>query len=572
MVRMQWKHPDAYFSIVPSPRMINSPTNPTETSSAYGLFPAGDFVVTTGSRASRWQRHDCATVPTLPQALWFFRSEVIAVPRPGLGVAGFDPLRLAIDDVRAWNAATPTGSACALPGIIWLGAPDVVRHARVVVDENGCERLLTPEGSSELELAPRLADNRAFYNADSAAFFARRVVHLRGEWRAGRSASRRFVAHSFWPEGYRLDASAPLQAIQPTPRALRDFVREAPQGGAQHPFVTRPVWQRAADSASRRAGRPAIALMLNGAQGDDDEAHGGHFALLTGRVGPAGEMHDWLVANFYTLATESEKGIIAAMRPLEGYLGDVNSGQAWYRPSYLLVATLRDERTAVHLAAALARIFNQFYRNPEGYDHAGANCTGISISTLRALGWQVPALGATSWAKAIVSLPAVALATGSLRRGKESFDYLTEDRTRLLPALAFEQAGADLLQLAGGQANRPLTPFERLLADDVEEIILVRVPQFPSSRAWGDFPVASIAEYRRRLPKNPAERQIIPVAPRPFPAELTDPGLPRAKPSRSDYAMATGAVVLLVLGVWVVRTLWWHARTVRENGNDGTPE
>jgi len=543
--------------------MIASPTNPLQTASAYGLFPAGDFVVTTGGRAGRMQRRDCATVPTIPQALWFFRSEVIAVPRTGCTVAGFDPLKLSLDDVRAWNAATLPGSARDLPGLVWLGAPAVVRNARIVVDDDGGERLLMLEGPAELALAPRLAFNRAFYNADSAAFFARRVVHLRGEWTAGRTLDKRFVAHCLWPEGYRLEPSAPLQPLTPTPRALRDFVREMPQGGVQSPFVTRLAWQREADSANRRAGRPVIALMLNGAQGDDDEAHGGHFALVTGRVGPNGEMHDWLVVNFYTLATESEKGIIAAMRPLEGYLGDVNSGQAWYRPSYMLVATLRDERTAVHLASALGRVFNHFYRNPAGYDHAGANCTGISVSTLRALGWRVPALGATSWIKAIAALPGVALAKASLRRGKKSFDYLTEDRTRLLPALAFEQTGADLLQLVSGEAKRTLTPFERLLANDVEEVLLVRIPQLPSSRVWGDFPVASIAEYHRRLPKNPAERQIIPVDPRPFPAELADPAVPKTKPSRSDYAVASYAVALVALGGLALYALLRRSRKDR---------
>ena len=154
--------------------------------------------------------------------------------------------------------------------------------------------------------------------------------------------------------------------------------------------------------------------MLNGAQGDDDEAHGGHFGLFTGRVGPQGQMHDWLMANFYTLETESEKGIIAAMLPLECYLADLNGGQAWYRPSCLLVATLRDERTALHLSSALARVFNQFYRHQFAYHHAAANCTGICISTLRTIGWSVPSLGPSSWLKAIAGLPVVAATTGSL--------------------------------------------------------------------------------------------------------------------------------------------------------------
>ena len=80
--------------------------------------------------------------------------------------------------------------------------------------------------------------------------------------------------------------------------------------------------------------------MLNGAQGDDDEAHAGHFALVTGRVQDDGAIGDWLVNNFYTLDTESEKGILAAPVPLDNYLADLNAGQAWYRPSYMLVAVL----------------------------------------------------------------------------------------------------------------------------------------------------------------------------------------------------------------------------------------
>ena len=46
---------------------------------AYGLFPAEQFVTTSGS---------CANCGALPQALWFFGNETIAVPRPGAPVAG----------------------------------------------------------------------------------------------------------------------------------------------------------------------------------------------------------------------------------------------------------------------------------------------------------------------------------------------------------------------------------------------------------------------------------------------------------------------------------------------------
>ena len=180
-------------------------------------------------------------------------------------------------------------------------------------------------------------------------------------------------------------------------------------------------------------------MILNGAQGDDDEAHGGHFALITGRVGAAGALDDLLVYNFYTLDAESEKGTIAAPVPLDNYLGDLNSGQAWYRPSYLLLATLAEPRVAAHLHSALARVYNQFYRHQLAYQHSRANCAGISVATLRTLGWQVPVRGAESWLKAIPALPLVAARHASLARGKAVFDYLTEDRTLLYPAVAFAE-------------------------------------------------------------------------------------------------------------------------------------
>ena len=479
--------------------------------------------------------------------MWYFREETIAVPSSGHPVAGFDSYLPAMDDLRQWNARTPPDSARDFPALVWVGSPQVIESARL--DARG-DHVQTADGLKRFELWPRLAANRSFYNAASAAFFCRRELRLRGTEDAGR-----FVVRTLWPADFRLDPAAPLKPLAATPSALREFVRSEPQGGAQGAFATQVIWRRTQSVALQRAGRPLIGLMLNGAQGDDDEAHGGHFGLITGRVGPQGQMHDWLVANYYTLDSESEKGILPAMVPLDNYLADLNSGQAWYRPSCMLVATLRNERTALHLGSALARVFNQFYRHQFVYQHAAANCTGISVSTLRAIGWQVPALGATSWWQAFAALPVVSVKSGSLSKGKASFDYLTEDQTRLLPAIAFEQAGADLLQLVGGTLRRALTPFEELLRQDIEEILLVRIPQLPSSRAYGDYPVASVAEYRSRLPLDPSRHQVVPVDPQPFPAALEDPATPRRERQRSDYAVAAFAAGFLLLGGLLLRHL-----------------
>ena len=523
-------------------------TEPPKSPPAYGLFRADEFRLTRGECANSTDPTDSVAIA---QARWLFRHETVATPL-GDPVAGFDARRDAQQDLQQWNAQNPPGTTHDYPTLIWIGAPEQIHHARLT--EQGAQ-LHTAQGTIDLALTPRLPSNRSFYNVDSSAFFRQRTLHLRGQ-----TIGDQFLARSIWPEDFRLDPAAPLASVDASPGALRQFVREQAQGGAQSPFLSQPVWQRTPDAARQRAGKPLIGLMLNGAQGDDDEAHAGHFALFCGRVGTEGEMHDWLVANYYTLDLESEKGILPAMQPMEGYLADLNSGQSWYRPSYLLVATLQGERTASHLSSALARVFNHFYRRDFSYQHAAANCAGISISTLRSIGWNIPKLGAISWLKALIALPIMALCSASLKKGKAVFDYYTEEQTRLLPAVAFEQTAADLLRLVDGKLTRPLTAYEKMLRDDVEEIILVRIPQFPSSREWGNYPVAGVDEFRHRVPKDPAMQQTIPLAPRHFP---DNPGAPRArreKSLRSDYAVAGYSAGLLLLGAWLLRRLSTRSR------------
>jgi hypothetical protein len=434
----------------------------------------------------------------------------------------------------------------AYPPLVWLGAPAVMPAAKLSPDGHVLQHA---KGEQALRTVPKLPLNGAYFDTHSVAYFHGQPLKLRGN-----QTPDAFEMRTLWPESFRLPAQPQPALLADDSAAFRDWVRAQPQGGAQLPFSVASIWQRPG-SGERQAGEPVFGLMLNGAQGDDDEAHGGHFALMTGRIGEQGAIDDWLVNNFYTLDSVSEKGIIAAPVPLDNYLGDLNSGQAWYRPSYMLVVRLREARTVEHLQSALGRVYNQFYRHQFAYQHARANCAGISVSTARTLGWQVPARGAESWWKAAFGLPLVALKEKSLSKGKGIFDYLTEDQTRLYPAVAFAEMGADLLRLAKGKTARPLTEFERLLADDVAEILLVRVPQFPSSRAWGDFPVENSGEYTARVPTDPAQQKIIPVPPRPFPAALRDPQSPAEPWLRSDWAVIVWGLLILVSMVFLLRRL-----------------
>ncbi len=358
------------------------PAQPANASGAFGLYTATDFRVASGPDGRG---------AALRQALWYFLDETIALPKQGLPAASFTPGVRAFDEVRAWAHTRAPDAPVDFPPLIWVGAPAIIRHARISDDGQG---LVTREGVSPYEPAPKIALNRSYFDASSIAFLSSRRVTVRGT-----PTSTGFIARTFWPEDFKLGGRSPplrtLPAAGTPAAALRALMREAPRGGAQSPFMATTLWQRNAALADW-TGRPVLAFMVNGAQGDDDEAHAGHFALVTGRVADDGSMGDWLVNNYYSLDSESEKGIIAAPVPLDNYQGDLNAGQSWYRPSCVLVAVLRNARAAELVQSACNRVYNQFYRHQLVYYHPSANCTSISIDALRALDWPIPARGASS--------------------------------------------------------------------------------------------------------------------------------------------------------------------------------
>ena len=86
----------------------------------------------------------------------------------------------------------------------------------------------------------------------------------------------------------------------------------------------------------------------------------------------------------------------------------------------------------------------------------------------------------------------------------------------------------------------------------MEALLFLRFPQFPSSRALGQAAVVTASEYRARLPRKQSDMQIIPVPPRPFPAELRDDDLLQAPPRRSQRALRAWAALSVVGLPWVV--------------------
>ncbi len=272
----------------------------------------------------------------------------------------------------------------------------MLRDARVSPDATS---VTTAEGPIRLTLVPKLPLNRAWFDARSAAWFADQPVTIRGT----RSADG-MQARVLWPEAFRLGpAPAPLRTLPPQPfgNALRALARETSDADA--PFQAATLWQR--QPGTDWSGKSVLAFVLNGAQGDDDEAHAGHFAIATGRIADDGAIGEWLVNSFYALDTESEKGIIAAPVPLMNYQADLNAGQSWYRPTWILVAVLDDDRAARRVQSGLNRVFLHFWRHQLPYYHPTDNCTSMSVDTLRALGLDFPQLGPTSRIGAWLALP-----------------------------------------------------------------------------------------------------------------------------------------------------------------------
>jgi hypothetical protein len=502
----------------------------------FGLFPAKDFRVTTGQ---------CNNCPTSKQARWYFRDDIIAVPNKGFSAAGFVADSPGYKNVLHRLQELGPQTHPLNPSLIWLGSPEIIS---VAILSNDGKTLRTRDGQEiPFSLVPKISSNRSYYNASSIEFFRRRSLRIRGVTHS-QNDTPGFVARTIWPEDFSIRANnlprEPLRNVKNVSQLITDG-----DGGAKGSFEPRLLWEHSDLKERTWTGLPVLGLVLSGAQGDDDESQAGHLAVVTGKVGANGEIADWMVNNFYNLDEVSEKGIIASMLPLDNYLTDLNSGQSYYRPTYLLVAVLKDSRAASRFQAAIQPLYNHFYRHDFLYHHSKVNCTGISIDTLRAIGWRVPNKGATSYLKAAAAFVYLSVTERSLASGKKMFDYLSEEQTRLFPRAAFETDSEDLLAILDGPGERSksgLTDYERALRNDALAVLFIRIPQLPSSRAFGTYPIASFNEYRNRVPADRSKWKIVPVDARPFPEHLKEP---LAGESRAISWVLIAIFTLVVLGI-----------------------
>lgn len=442
---------------------------------ALGLYKEEDLVIGTGR---------CSGCRAPEQGKWYFLDEVIATPKAGA------------------------------PALIWIGAHELIEGA--VLSDDG-KTVKHRDGTiMPFALVPKIASNRSYYDATSLAYFKGRNVRMRGEY-AEIGGVRTFVARTIWPEDYRIDA-ANLKEGDAKNAADIDALIGADKGGAKKPFQTSLLWE--AKKGNRNFdGKPVMGVMLNGAQGDDDEALAGHFSLFTGRYGPGGSMADWMFNNFYDMNTESEKGIVASLVPMDKYMTDLNSGQSWYRPSYMLVMIMKDGRVPERVQEAFKTRYAQYYAQDFKYDHNHLNCTALISDPVRSSGWNFPETGKTPKliAKAMSAL--AGKVSGNKKVAEEIYETLREEPTRSFPRAAFISAGGDLLSLQGQWGapplGRELSPLETMMREDIEAVIWVRLPQIPSSRQFGREAVGGVMDYLLRT--GGKIRQTVPTNPRPFP-------------------------------------------------------
>lgn len=470
----------------------------SESHQALGFYKQGQFVTVDGA---------CQQCQTLPQALWYFRHEMFALPQHGMPVSTVDASKRGVEDIQALNPE-------ALPALVWTGSSQYWQQ--LTLNPPATEVTTAHGDHFNFKLVPKIASNHAYWNADTSRFFGQGPLSVRGELEG-----QTLIARTVWPSAFKLDQSASAQPLQ-AGESLKSLVQFS-DGGARSPYQSRLLWEKSPGAARQSSGKAAIGILLNGAQGDDDEAHGGHFALVTGVVGAEGEYASWLVNNYYILASRSEKGIIAGVTPFDKYMGDLNSGQSFYRPSYMLVAVLSQPEIPKQIQALNNRVLQHFYRNDFVYNHARENCAGISIDTLRKLGWQVPERGVESLLKASAAYWYVAITERSLQKGRVMYDYLNTEMTRLFPAVAFDAIGNDLLKIAHTGDQTTLTsPAMRAMPEQLEALYFIRIPQIPSSRAFGLAPVYSFAQYLQQAPADRSQWKIIPVPPNPLPSHLKE--------------------------------------------------
>src|SRR5256885_8055759 len=162
--------------------------------------------------------------------------------RPGstVPIAGYARSTASFDDLRAWHAARTDDAPVEYPPLVWVAAPQLVRHARLHPD--GASLDLTGT-ALPIERIAKIPLNRSYYDASSTRFFVSHPLAARGCL----NSHGRFVVRTLWPEDFRLREAPPFRALPANTApelALRQVMREESNGGARSPFAAFTLWQK----------------------------------------------------------------------------------------------------------------------------------------------------------------------------------------------------------------------------------------------------------------------------------------------------------------------------------------
>src|SRR5688572_3819801 len=131
-----------------------------------GLYQGKDFRLVEGQ---------CADCVTVPQALWYFRDDLIAVPQSL--PAGYTRNARAQDDVRAWAREHRRGDG-SRPPLLWVGSPAVADGMRL---EDGGRTMVARDGSRiPFSVVPKIETTLSYYDASSVQHLAERPLRMRG--------------------------------------------------------------------------------------------------------------------------------------------------------------------------------------------------------------------------------------------------------------------------------------------------------------------------------------------------------------------------------------------------------
>ena len=475
---------------------------------ALGLFPASSFRIVTGATAGE---------RTLRQARWYFNGETVAVP-----------VRRCTACV-VWQRRRDVRGRARVGRIAYGATRSSIRRScgsarRMSCATHACPPTAAPSTAWRCGPSASCRSTARTTTQHSVAYFAGRPLTVRGT-RDGDA----FELRTVWPDDFSLSHRPPLRAMDAPPAlAMRTLMRESPEGGSRSPYAAWTLWQRedapdwsgparAGVDRQRRAGR----------------RRRGACRPLRDRDRPRATPTAASATGSSTTSTRSTRRARKASSrrrcrstPISATSTAARAGIGRATCSSLV---LRDARAAALVQSALGRVYNQFYRHqlallPPGRQLHEHQRRYVARARLAHSAARADVALAAGW----LAFPLMIAKERSLARAKIAFDYLCTDQTRLLPAAALEDAYASVhgARAAASAATDDSGACSRRTST---AIAFLRIPQFPSSRAFGDAPAVSLREYQARLPADRSQMQIVPVPPRPFPGSAARRRSPEAR-------------------------------------------